>query len=136
MGELCRQNIVDLTLDLSLELVCCLLVDPCDENAVSGCSEALDRSYVLLPRGSTLWLVVQDKPVILPSLECFTVDPYRHCIDELPLQLLLARVCFLLARVCCFIVDLCDGSVASGNSKVFDCCYSFILLRATSWLVR
>ena len=127
MGDLYRHNRVDLSLQLLLELVCCFFVDLCGENAVSGFSKTLDGSYVLLLRGSILWLVTQDKSVILPPLEHFTEDLCRHCIDDLSLQ-------FLLELVCCFIADQCDGSVASGNSNACDGCCSFLLHRA-KWLV-
>ena len=92
MGDLYRHNRVDLSLQLLLELVCCFFVDLCGENAISGFSKALDGSYVLLLRGSILWLFTEDKSVILLSLEHFIEDLYRHCIDDLSLQYFLVAV--------------------------------------------
>ena len=89
MGDPNCHNRVDLYLQLLLELVCCFFVDLYGENAISGFSKAFDGSYVLLLRGSILWLVTEDKSVVLLSLEHFTEDLYRHCIDNLSLQFFL-----------------------------------------------
>ena len=123
MGDLYRHNNVA-SLQLLLELVCCFVVDLCVKNAISGSRKALDGNYVLLLWESTLWLVTQDKSVILHSLEHFIEDLYRHCITEFCLQLLLQLLGYFMA-------DLYNGSTASGNSKAFDGCNLSLLFRAT-----